>query len=362
MTVKIGDIGKTIFISTGDELNLNAAPFTVLSLKFTSPDGLTTFTRENPPLASEVVLAPAVNSPNLETVGVLPANKYITYLTQEDDFDQVGEWSICVTYQDAVPSLFIADETKLTVGDGCAEFLSLADSVFYLKLDETSGPTAFDSTVNQNNFDIIEGNSVFFLTTGNSFTPRKIRFANEDGYLQLQGAQAKMGTSEVGTMWALMSNWAVGSQLHVYIPWGPPIVGSFNFIQMAVSNSNQLEFSIRNSPVGGNQGVRVGDVDLPLSSDSPILIAIIKPTASSISLYQSPDGIVSSTIFAGDPDSRWFNNVPAGSIPAEMRMLVSTDNLASNQPVDVWRIGYTNSILSESGLNDMYTEFTGLSP
>ncbi len=119
MTVKIGEIGKTIFIGTGDDLDLNDAPFTVISLKFTSPDGLTTFTRSNPPLISEVVAAPAVASPSLENVGILPANKYITYLTQAADFNAVGQWTVCSGYQDAAPSLFSGDDTTITVEEAC---------------------------------------------------------------------------------------------------------------------------------------------------------------------------------------------------------------------------------------------------
>ena len=111
MTIKAGEVGKTIYVGT--TFDVNAAPFTVISLTFTAPDGTTTFTRTDP-----LVAAPAVDSPALPNVGVLPANTYLTYLTQASDFI-AGDWTVCSGYEDAVPSLFIGDETGFTVAEAC---------------------------------------------------------------------------------------------------------------------------------------------------------------------------------------------------------------------------------------------------
>lgn len=112
MTIKVGEVGKTIYVGT--TFDLNAAPFTTISLIFTAPDGTTTFTRTNP-----AVLAPAIDSPALPNVGILPANTYMTYLTQAIDFTVAGTWNVCAQYEDAVPSLFIGDETGFAVAEAC---------------------------------------------------------------------------------------------------------------------------------------------------------------------------------------------------------------------------------------------------
>ena len=116
MSVKIGEIGKGIYLGTGSDLDLNDAPFTALAIKFTSPDGIVTFTRTNPD-----VTAPAVDSPSLENVGILPANNYMLYLTQDGDFDLggAGEWTVCTEYEDAAPSKFMGDDTTITIEEGC---------------------------------------------------------------------------------------------------------------------------------------------------------------------------------------------------------------------------------------------------
>lgn len=277
----------------------------------------------------------------------------------------ISEPSVTVLIESSTASVSSSSlETRIVLPPPKSDAV-LDGSVFYLKLEESSGITAFDSSGNSNDFDIIDsGSDVSFLTTGNSFTTRKMRFANEGGYLQLQGAQAKMGTSDVGTIWALISNWANGSKIHVYKQWDLPSVGTNNNMQMAIDNLNNLEFFVRNGGAGGNQAIRNSNVSLPSSSDTPILIAIVKPTASSLSLYQSPNGFVASTA-SGDPDNRWFNNVPGSLEPfptTEMRMLASTDNVTSNPTIDIWRMGYTDKILTEAELNNLFQAFVGTPP
>ena len=117
MTVKIGEIGKTIFLGTGDDLDLNSAPFTELTINFTNPDGTVKFARTT----ADGVAAPAIASPDLDNVGILPANKYMTYQTKAGDFDTggVGDWTVCTEYQDAVPSLFSGNDTTITIQAAC---------------------------------------------------------------------------------------------------------------------------------------------------------------------------------------------------------------------------------------------------
>lgn len=113
MTIKVGEVGKSLYVGTG--FDLNAAPFTQIALKFTSPDGVTTFTRTD----ADGITAPAVDSPALDNTGVLPANTYMLYLTQAIDFAVSGDWQVCAEYQDAVPSIFFGDDTTLTIGEAC---------------------------------------------------------------------------------------------------------------------------------------------------------------------------------------------------------------------------------------------------
>jgi len=114
MTIKIGEVGKSLYVGTS--FDLNDAPFTVLKLKFTSPDGTITFERTD---TVDGITAPAVDSPSLPNVGVLPANTYMLYLTQAADFTVAGDWTVCSEYQDAAPSLFFGDDTTLTVEEAC---------------------------------------------------------------------------------------------------------------------------------------------------------------------------------------------------------------------------------------------------
>jgi len=114
MTIKVGEIGKSLYVGTS--LDLNAEPFTLLKLKFTSPDGNTTFERDSD---SDGITAPAVDSPSLDNVGVLSANTYMLYKTQELDFTVAGDWTVCAEYQDAVPSKFFGDDSVLTIEESC---------------------------------------------------------------------------------------------------------------------------------------------------------------------------------------------------------------------------------------------------
>ena len=121
--LKYGEVGKGIYVNAS--FDLNAAPFTELTLKFNL--GNQTFTRNT----GDGVTAPAVDSPALPPNpsagfpgGVLPANTYVLYVTAATDwdataFDQVGDWEVCLTYEDAAPTVLHGDDSILEIGEGC---------------------------------------------------------------------------------------------------------------------------------------------------------------------------------------------------------------------------------------------------
>lgn len=112
MTVRIGEIGKLVYVSTGFNMSAN----TSLAIKFTSPDGSITFTRTS---AADGITAPAVPSPSLPTIGILAANEYLLYTTQADDFTVGGDWCVEGVYYEGVGKLYIGDSGTLTVSEGC---------------------------------------------------------------------------------------------------------------------------------------------------------------------------------------------------------------------------------------------------
>ena len=111
--LKEGEVGKGIYVSAG--YDLNDAPFTELTLTFRYPATNTSFTRNT----ADGVTAPAVDSPNIPGVGVLPANTYALYTTQATDDFTAGEWTCCLAYEDAAPTLLYGDDGAFTVGESC---------------------------------------------------------------------------------------------------------------------------------------------------------------------------------------------------------------------------------------------------
>tara|TARA_R110000744_G_scaffold147450_1_gene260406 strand:+ start:145 stop:492 length:348 start_codon:yes stop_codon:yes gene_type:complete len=109
MSIKVGEIGKDLYVGTS--FDMNAAPFTSLALNFISPDGTVTFTRTS---AANNITAPNVTSPALPNVGNLPANTYMLYKTQAVDFAVDGNWTVSTQYEDAT-SLFYGDTTILVI-------------------------------------------------------------------------------------------------------------------------------------------------------------------------------------------------------------------------------------------------------
>lgn len=109
MTIKQGEIGRDLYISTGFDLSSN----TGLKIKVTSPLGVEKeFTNPD-------VTAPATPSPSLPDLGILPASTYMLYATTGIDFDEDGDWTLCVEYTDATPKTFFGNDTTLTIGPAC---------------------------------------------------------------------------------------------------------------------------------------------------------------------------------------------------------------------------------------------------
>ncbi len=88
-------------------LGFDVSGFTALSVKFTKPSG-----------AILTVTDPAVTVPNFDTnttLGLFPANKYVSYTFQLGDVNECGEWSVRLTYDDPAPEHLISDVAKFTV-------------------------------------------------------------------------------------------------------------------------------------------------------------------------------------------------------------------------------------------------------
>ena len=116
MTIKLGDIGRDIYVATSFDLSAN----TELEIKFTL--GTNTFTKNT----SDGVTAPAVPSPTLPFTdnfpgGILAADTYMLYTTIAGDFATggAGDWTVCCAYTDATPKYFQGDDGILTIDDEC---------------------------------------------------------------------------------------------------------------------------------------------------------------------------------------------------------------------------------------------------
>ena len=115
--MKKGDIGRPLYVATSFDLSAN----TNLEIKFTSPDGLTKFTKSK---LLDGVTAPAVDSPSLPATdnfsgGVLPASTYMLYTTDGTEFDADGDWQICTAYTDGTPKYYQGDDGILTIDPAC---------------------------------------------------------------------------------------------------------------------------------------------------------------------------------------------------------------------------------------------------
>lgn len=111
MTIRIGEVGKEIFVGTDFDLSAN----TEIAINFSFANANISFQRDS----SDGVTAPAVPSPDLPNVGILAANTYLLYVTKAADFTAPGIWCLSSQYEDATPVLFIGDSADLTVSDIC---------------------------------------------------------------------------------------------------------------------------------------------------------------------------------------------------------------------------------------------------
>lgn len=118
MSIKVGDIGRPIYVATNYDLSSNTA----LTLKFTAPNG-EVFTRTNPDVTAPGIDSPALppNEDNSFSGGVLPANTYMLYSSQAGDFDSGGSgtWTVCGSYTDATPKFYQGDDGALFISEGC---------------------------------------------------------------------------------------------------------------------------------------------------------------------------------------------------------------------------------------------------
>mgnify|MGYP000126732922 CR=1 FL=1 len=106
MSLKVGEIGKTIRVNTDFDLSAN----TELTLTFTKPDA-TTLTKTK---TTDGVSAPG--TPVTDPDGnVFAANEYMEYDFASGDLDQAGRWFVKATYTDGTPKTFIGGCAELTV-------------------------------------------------------------------------------------------------------------------------------------------------------------------------------------------------------------------------------------------------------
>lgn len=102
--MRVGEWGVVFLFSTG----FNMQNSTLLSLKFTKPDG-TALTVTN---LTGVTVG---TSPITTTLGVFAANQYVQYTFKNGDVNQAGTWVAQLTYQDATPQNLISDPSSFTV-------------------------------------------------------------------------------------------------------------------------------------------------------------------------------------------------------------------------------------------------------
>lgn len=107
MSIKVGDVGKSLYVSSGQ---YNLSGNTSLTIETKKPDNTT-----GPTLTG--VTAPATNSPDIPGSGVFSANLYGLYKTSGADFDVAGDWQIRLVYQDATPKKFHGEFATLTIGE-----------------------------------------------------------------------------------------------------------------------------------------------------------------------------------------------------------------------------------------------------
>jgi hypothetical protein len=115
MTIKAGEKGQPFRIAADFDMSGS----TGLSIKFTKPDGTTTFTVTE--ASGSPVTAPAValtNDPGFNPVRSVAASEYFEYTSTGLEFDVDGEWTACGLYEDASLTLE-ANTVTFTIGETC---------------------------------------------------------------------------------------------------------------------------------------------------------------------------------------------------------------------------------------------------
>lgn len=109
MAVKVAEVKKTVNLFTGFDLS-NA---TSMTIDTTSPAGVTAT------IATGRITAPA--SPVTDPVlGTAASETYMQFTTLAADFLEVGNYTLCGTYNDTVAGqVFFADIATLAVEVGC---------------------------------------------------------------------------------------------------------------------------------------------------------------------------------------------------------------------------------------------------
>lgn len=111
MSLRVGEVGKTIRVNCGFDLSSN----TQLTLVFTKPSGATATKTKADGITAPVVDAIEYEDDGTTVVQTFTANEYMEYDTESGLLDESGIWSVRAQYDDATPKTFIGDTTTFTV-------------------------------------------------------------------------------------------------------------------------------------------------------------------------------------------------------------------------------------------------------
>lgn len=110
MTLKVGEVNKTIRVAGGFDMSSN----TELTLIFTLPDD-TAVTKTKS--GGEVTLG--TSNVTDEDLGALLANEYVEYSTESGFLTQISTWKVNLTYENSVTSdVYIGTCGEFTVYAG----------------------------------------------------------------------------------------------------------------------------------------------------------------------------------------------------------------------------------------------------
>lgn len=108
MSLKVGEVGKTIVVNAGFDMSAN----TDLELIFTKPDQTTLTVNK----AGGVTISASTLVVTIDGVQqTLNANEYWLYNTKSGDLDQAGTWVVRGRYIDATPKEFCGNSSSFQV-------------------------------------------------------------------------------------------------------------------------------------------------------------------------------------------------------------------------------------------------------